>query len=190
MRERGISVTERTILDAKLERSFDMLDADGDGHIREADLVSLAAKLSEAFEANIPGTVSRLQDAFGVLWATDLKPMDIDDNGAIDREEWRDGIRLAVASDRDGFLKRMGAMLQAWLELCDTNANGCLSRDEYTTMYGRTLGLSSERLDEAFTALDINGDGSLSRDEIRAAVGEYYTSEERDTPGNWLFGPL
>jgi Ca2+-binding EF-hand superfamily protein len=57
-------------------------------------------------------------------------------------------------------------------------------------MYSRTLGLPPDSLNEAFTALDTDGDGHLSRTEIRTAVDEYYTSEEPDTPGNWLFGPF
>jgi Ca2+-binding EF-hand superfamily protein len=167
-----------------------MLDTDGDGNVREEDLLSLAAKLSEAFAANAPGTVAHLQNTFAALWETDLKKMDSDHNGTIDRDEWRAGIRHAVATDRDGFLDRMGAMVQAWLDMCDTDGDGNISRDEYITMYAKTLGLSPEHLDEAFTALDTNGSGTLSRAEIRTAVEEYYTSEENDTPGNRLFGPL
>lgn len=183
-------MSERTVLDIKLDRSFDMLDTDGDGRIRAEDVVSLAAKLGEVFGADSPGTVAHLRDTFAALWTTDIAPMDADLDGAIGRAEWRAGIRRAVADDRSGFLGRMGGMVQAWLELCDTDADGRITRAEYITMYSKTLGLPSEGLDEAFTALDIDGSGSLSREEIQTAVEEYYTSEERDTPGNWLFGPL
>ncbi|MFF8954425.1 EF-hand domain-containing protein [Streptomyces sp. NPDC014894] len=182
--------SERTVLDTKLDRSFDMLDTDGDGRIRAADLVCLAGRLGTAFGAGAPDAVGRLQHAFTVLWETDLQHMDADGNGAIDREEWRAGVRRAVAADREGFLDRMGAMLRVWLELCDTDADGRITRAEYTTMYGATLGLPSGPLNEAFTTLDIDGDGHLDGDELRAAVEEFYTSEATDTPGNWLFGPL
>ncbi|GAA2225742.1 hypothetical protein GCM10010232_08730 [Streptomyces amakusaensis] len=182
--------SERTVLDVKLDRSFDMLDTDGDGRIHEGDLVSLAARLGAAFGTRAPGTVVRLQESFTLLWETDLQHMDAEGKGAIDRAEWRAGVRRAVADDRDGFLDRMGAMLQVWLELCDTDADGRITRTEYTTMYGETLGLPPGPLNEAFTTLDIDGDGHLGGDELRAAVEEFYTSEATDTPGNWLFGPL
>lgn len=183
-------MSSRTILDDKLDRSFDMLDADRDGHIREADLVALAAKLGTAFDIHEPGAIARLEGSFATLWKTDLKQMDADQNGAIDRVEWRSGVRQAVASDRAGFLGRMDTMLQSWLELCDTDGDGLISRAEFITMYGRTLDLSPEQLAAAFTTLDTDGDGSLSKDEIRSAVEQYYTSEDPGAPGNSLFGPL
>lgn len=36
----------------------------------------------------------------------------------------------------------------------------------------------------------MDGDGNLGRDEIRRATEEFYTSEDPQSPGNWLFGNL
>ncbi|MFI5531953.1 EF-hand domain-containing protein [Kitasatospora sp. NPDC051853] len=183
-------MTTRTVLDQKLDRSFDMLDTDQDGHIREEDLISLASRLSSAFDSHSISVVARLEGAFAALWDIDLIPMDTAHKGSIDREEWRAGVRKAVATDRAGFLGRMNTMLRAWLELCDTDDDGWLSREQFITMYGRTLGLRQEKLEVAFTMLDTDGDGAISLNQVCHAVEEYYTSEEPDTPGNWLFGPL
>ncbi|GLF98939.1 EF-hand domain-containing protein [Streptomyces yaizuensis] len=183
-------MSERTVLDVKLDRSFDLLDTDGDGRIRASDLTVLASRLSAAFAATRPETVARLERAFTVLWTRDVRRMGTGGGDAVDREEWRRGVRRAVAEDRDGFLGRMGAMLQEWLDLCDADSDGGIGRTKFLTMYGRTLGLEPEQLHEAFTTLDIDGDGRLSREDIRGAVAEYYTSDATDTPGNWLFGPL
>ncbi|ANW17893.1 EF-hand domain-containing protein [Streptomyces clavuligerus] len=185
-----MSERERTVLDEKLDRSFGMLDTDGDGRIRERDLVCLAEKLNAAFSGGAPEAVARLERAFTVLWTTDLRPMDADGDEAIDRAEWSMGVRRAVADDRAGFLRRMGTVLQAWLALCDRDADGRIDRRAFTTMYGRTLGVPDAALTEAFTTLDIDGDGYVGHDEVRAAAEEYCTSESRDTPGNWLLGPL
>ncbi|MER6254189.1 EF-hand domain-containing protein [Streptomyces sp. NPDC001584] len=179
---------ERTILDTKLDRFFGMLDADDDGGIRESDVVSLATKLNAAVGADDPATLARLRDALGAVWSRDLKAMDTDGNGAIDAEEYRVGVRRSLETDADGFLGRMGTLMQEWTTLCDTDGNGVLDREEYAAMYGKTFGVPRQKLDEAFSKLDLNGDGVLSRDEISAAALQYFTSEEPDAPGNWLFG--
>ncbi|MFA7763470.1 hypothetical protein [Streptomyces sp. NRRL S-448] len=79
--------------------------------------------------------------------------MDTGGNGAVDAEEHRVGVRRSLETDADGFLGRMGTLMQEWTTLCDTDGNGVLSRDE-----------------------------------ISAAVLEYFTSEEPRSPGNWPFG--
>ncbi|MFI9000530.1 hypothetical protein [Streptomyces sp. NPDC053541] len=41
---------------------------------------------------------------------------------------------------------------------------------------------------EAFRHLDRDGDGTLTRAEVRTAVIEYFTSPDPNAPGNWYFG--
>ncbi len=41
-----------------------------------------------------------------------------------------------------------------------------------------------------FQRLDHDADGKLRQEEIRAAAVEYFTSEDPDADGNWLYGPL
>lgn len=183
-------MSERTVLDLKLDRSFDMLDANGDGRIGETDVISLAAKLGAAFSVADRERVDRLQQAFAELWASDLAGMDADGDGRISREEWRAGLRGSVARDREGFLGRMATMTRAWLALCDSDGDGHITRTEYVNAYTATLALPAERLHQAFTALDADGDGILSGDELINAVDDYYASEDPDAPGNQLFGPL
>ncbi|GAA2104503.1 hypothetical protein GCM10009801_80170 [Streptomyces albiaxialis] len=116
--------------------------------------------------------------------------MDADGNGAVDREEFIAGMRRSAAEDEGSYLKRLGAMVEAWMSVCDADDNGLIDQQEFTTMYTRTLGASPEDLAAAFTKLDLNGDGSLDAGEIRRATEEYHTSEDPQAPGNWLFGPF
>ncbi|MFJ2648002.1 EF-hand domain-containing protein [Streptomyces sp. NPDC087420] len=180
---------ERSVLDIKLDRFFELLDTDNDGGIRESDVVSLATTLSTAVGAQDPATEARLHAALGAIWSTDLKAMDTDGNGAIDAGEYRLGVRRSLQTDPHGFLGRMGTLMQAWTTLCDTDGDGVISRDEYAAMYGNTFGVPRQSLDEAFTKLDRDGDGVLSREEINAAVLDYFTSDDPNAPGNWIFGP-
>jgi Ca2+-binding EF-hand superfamily protein len=40
----------------------------------------------------------------------------------------------------------------------------------------------------AFAHLDLDGDGLLSRDEFVQLTEEYFTSDDPDAVGGWLFG--
>jgi hypothetical protein len=40
----------------------------------------------------------------------------------------------------------------------------------------------------AFPHLDLDGDGLLSRDEFVQLTEEYYTSDDPDAVGGWLYG--
>ncbi|WKX69087.1 EF-hand domain-containing protein [Streptomyces sp. XD-27] len=93
---------DENVLDIKLDRSFDMLDADGDGKLEEQDLLVLAGRLGGAFDVDAKGPIERLQRAFAALWEADLKNMDTDGTETIDREEFRSGVRRAVDVDREG----------------------------------------------------------------------------------------
>ncbi|KUL43830.1 hypothetical protein ADL22_13185 [Streptomyces sp. NRRL F-4489] len=179
------------ILDRKLLRAFAMLDTDGDGGLVEADLMVLAERLAGAFDmTGESAKIQRLKDAFRALWAMDLSPMDTDGNGYVDRQEFLTGMRKAATNDREGHLERLGLMVDAWMDICDTDGNGVIDEGEFLTMYTKTLGAAPDDLRTAFAKLDLDGNGVLDREEIRKATEEYYTSDDPQAPGNWLFGPF
>ncbi|WP_329448352.1 EF-hand domain-containing protein (plasmid) [Streptomyces sp. NBC_01426] len=179
------------VLDQKLGRAFAMLDVDGDGNLREDDLLSLSNRLAAAFDMSGDATkIARLRNAFTQLWTHDLSTMDADQDGLLDRAEFMSGMKKAVANDREGILQRLSVMVDAWMDICDTDGNGLIDEDEFQTMYIKSLGASPEDLKVAFAKLDTDGDGTLGREEIRRATEEYYTSEDPKAPGNWLFGAL
>ncbi|MFD9307254.1 EF-hand domain-containing protein [Streptomyces sp. NPDC060048] len=179
------------VLDQKLSRAFAMLDVDGDGHLREEDLLVLSERLAAAFGmSGDAAKIARLRGAHTQLWAQDLSPMDTDGDGQLDRAEFIAGLREAVANDLGGILGRLGVMVDAWMDICDTDDNGLIDENEYQTMLIKTMGGSPEDLKAAFAKLDADGDGTLSREEIRRATEEYWTSEDPNAPGNRLFGAL
>ncbi|WP_392895447.1 EF-hand domain-containing protein [Streptomyces sp. LN699] len=179
------------VLDMKLARAFAMLDVDGDGNLREEDLLALSNRLAAAFDMSGDATkIARLRESFTQLWAHDLSAMDADRDGLLDRSEFISGMRKAAANDREGLLQRLSVMVDAWMDICDTDGNGLIDEDEFQTMYIKSLGASPADLKVAFAKLDTDGDGTLGRDEIRRATEEYYTSEDPKAPGNWLFGNL
>lgn len=179
------------VLNRKLDRIFRFLDADGDGELRPEDVTVLAARLATAFDA--PGDrpkIEALERALDDIVRTDIMPMDADGSGGVDIREFASGFRRAVDTDPEAMLGRFDVMVDAWMNLADSDGNGVIDEAEFTRMYTMTLGVPAADLAVAFAKLDRDGNGTLDRAEIRTATREYYTSDDPSTPGNWLFGPM
>ncbi|SEL78665.1 EF-hand domain-containing protein [Streptacidiphilus jiangxiensis] len=184
-------ITVDGVLDRKLDRVYTMLDSDGDGGLVETDVTALADNLGAAFglPADSP-KVRALRASLAELWNADVRFMDSDGNGVVDRQEFIAGMRRSAADDREAYLDRLDVMVEAWMGICDADDNGLIDQHEFVTMYTRTLGASPTDLVLAFSELDLDGNGTLDREEIRKATEEYYTSDDPQAPGNWLFGPF
>jgi Ca2+-binding EF-hand superfamily protein len=52
------------------------------------------------------------------------------------------------------------------------------------------LGIDPTHSSDAFRRLDRDGSGKISKEEFRAAITEFYLSDDENAPGNWLLGPM
>lgn len=77
----------------------------------------------------------------------------------------------------------------AFMCIVDTTGDGSLDFDEYVRMYAG-LGIDLTHSSDAFRRLDRDGDGKISYEEFRAAITEFYLSDDENAPGNWLLGPM
>ncbi|MGW1767549.1 EF-hand domain-containing protein [Streptomyces sp. NPDC002073] len=178
-----------SVLDIKLDRSFDVFDSDRDGRLEKADVIGLSDKLAESLGV-APDAVNVLRDSLSDLWDTVFQRMDKNADGGVDRQEFRAAFRARIVTDQNRIWERIRNMSNAWTELADRDGDGMLSREEYTSLLHGMFRLPRETFDEAFNRLDVDGDGQLSREEISSAMKEYYTSEDYSARGNQFFGRL
>ncbi|MET9605239.1 EF-hand domain-containing protein [Streptomyces sp. NPDC006512] len=178
-----------SVLDIKLDRSFDVFDSDGDGRLEKSDVTALSDKLAESLGL-APDAVEGLRGSLADLWDTVFQRMDRNGDGGVDRQEFRTSFRARIVTDQNRIWERLRNMSNAWTELGDRDGDGMLSREEYTSLLHGMFRLPRETCDEAFNRLDVDGDGQLSRDEISSAMKEYYTSENHTARGNQFFGRL
>ncbi|WP_314250768.1 hypothetical protein [Streptomyces sp. DSM 40907] len=68
--------------------------------------------------------------------------------------------------------------------------DGLIGLDEYLLLSQAIGGVPAQQMQEAFHRLDRDGNGTLDPAEIDAAVVEFFTSEDPNAPGNWLYGPF
>jgi Ca2+-binding EF-hand superfamily protein len=81
----------------------------------------------------------------------------------------------------------MRPLAKATLELCNTDGDGQISREELRRVQ-RSLRMNPTDQDLAFTALDRDGDGLISLEELVQGIDEFYTSADPAAPGNLVFG--
>ncbi|WP_327381618.1 hypothetical protein [Streptomyces sp. NBC_01207] len=68
--------------------------------------------------------------------------------------------------------------------------DGLIGLDEYLLLSQAIGGVPAQQMKEAFHRLDRDGNGTLDPAEIDAAVVEFFTSDDPNAPGNWLYGPF
>ncbi|GAA4011369.1 hypothetical protein GCM10022247_37200 [Allokutzneria multivorans] len=178
-----------SVLSLKLRRMFDILDADRDGHLTAEDMPALADALAVPFAA-VPDKMRDLRAALSNIWDAHLSQMAEESGGRLSPAGYERGVRVAIAEDGESLVEALNDTVVAWFALFDTDDDGLISREEYVQIGGPLGGVSVEEMGQAFDRLDHDGDGELSIEEIRTAAAEYFTSDNPDADGNWLYGPL
>jgi Ca2+-binding EF-hand superfamily protein len=74
-------------------------------------------------------------------------------------------------------------------DLIDINGDGVIQKDEFKKFYG-IFKLNAVAAAETFKAIDTNKDGTLSADEFVTAGIDFFTSDDENSPYQFLFGPL
>lgn len=182
--------TDDTLLDQKIDTCFGHIDADGNGTLDREDLFTLGARLLAAFgEGPTSPKGTRLMDGMVTFWDAILAASDADGDGRITPEEYRAGMKGAFITSPDGFSRAFRPMLEAVCGLLDKDGDGEVDEEEFQ-VWQEVFRTAPEDRAAAFRALDADGSGRLSVDELLDAMHQYYTSRDPQAPGNVLYGPL
>ncbi|MEV3980266.1 EF-hand domain-containing protein [Nonomuraea sp. NPDC050227] len=177
------------LLNHKLDRAFDHIDANGNGVVEREDLLGLGARLLVGFgESPTSVTGNRLVGSFDGIWSTLSRALDRDGDSGIARTDFRGGMTAAfVTGDRYEPVFRPATVAVA--QLCDGDGDGLIRPGEFRTMLS-AFGTAYDDVDEAFDRLDREGRGALTVEELIRAAEDYYRSSDPNAAGNWLYGPL
>lgn len=181
-------VEAKDLLDRKFDVCFTHGDVNGNGFLEAADSLALAARvatyLGEPMDSH---KTQKLFQAFENFWKHVTIKMDTDNDGKISPEEWRKGLRKAFAEDPDGYKKGFHPVAQAIFSICDRDNDGSLEQSEFAKFH-QAFGCTPANSQLAFEHLDADGDGTLTVEELLNAWHEYYTSNDPNARGNWLYG--
>ena len=173
----------------KLTRYFQVYDVDDDGRIARPDFERVAENVRALYGADERSSAHRLiREGFLRGWEMLRASADADDNGGVDLGEWLsywDGVLAGGERYQDEVI----SVTERLLRVFDIDEDGVLGADEFCNFYG-IYGLKSALARRVFLDRDIDGDGSVTRQELLDMANEFYTSDDPDAPGNRLFGPL
>ena len=172
----------------KLTRYFNILDADGNGAFELADLNIIVARL--AATRGIPEG-SEMYEAIGagikLIWDYAREYGVSKDPNSVSLEDWLAHEDYILSSEelKENYMRKITRDV---FDLVDEDASGEISLVEYKKIMA-AFGVPDGLPEWSFKFLDLNGDGVLSKDEFVTLVEQFHLSDDRDAPGNYLFGP-
>jgi Ca2+-binding EF-hand superfamily protein len=167
----------------KINGVFQAMDADGDGFLDESDFRALTDRWLEV-RGGDPGSTGHLTLTSIMMgwWTTLHAAADQDRDDRVTLDEVLLVVDLLV--DMEGAVTRTA---DAMFDAVDENGDGHVSANEYRCMIEAWRGGATDT-DTVFHLLDLDGDGYLSRAEFRQLWTEFWTGDNQDAPGTWVFG--
>ncbi|GAA3144766.1 MULTISPECIES: EF-hand domain-containing protein [Nonomuraea] len=177
------------LLNHKLDRAFDHIDANGNGVVEREDLLGLGARILVGFgESPTSVTGARLVESFDRIWFTLSDALERDGDSGVARPDFLKGMTAAfVTGEHYDPVFRPATVAVA--ELCDGDRDGEVAMGEFRTLLS-AFGVAYDDVDQAFDRLDREARGLLTVEELVLAAADYYRSDDPNATGNWLFGPL
>ena len=173
----------------RLKKSFGFFDVNRSGYIDYDDTIAMAARITSAFGVAPDSAKGKtLTNGFEVFWHALLTELDLDGDRRISPDEYRTGMVSAFADADGGFERGLRPVVVAIIDVADTDDSGVLERAEFQRLQ-QAIGNPRADAAEAFTKLDRDGSGTLTREELVEAARDYHTGTDPDAASNWLFGP-
>ncbi|MEH2210439.1 EF-hand domain-containing protein [Nostoc sp.] len=182
-------VETQDLLDRKFDVCFTHADVNGNGILEQADVLALAARVATYLgEPMGSPKTQKLFQTFEHFWTHVQAKMDVDNDGQVTPEEWRNGLK-SFAEDSEAYKSAFHPLAKAIFTICDRDDNGFLEQSEFAKFH-QAFGCKAANSQLAFQKLDSNGNGQLTVDELLIAWQEYYTSSDQNAGGNWLYGDV
>ncbi|WP_073486891.1 EF-hand domain-containing protein [Streptoalloteichus hindustanus] len=179
-------MTVQDIIANKLERSFDALDADGNGYLEWSDYQKLADRYIEAYKLDRNDRRARALVAFCQMYWLDVLRHAGVDGDRLTKDQYVTATRLATIDTSRLNVTEGGA--HAIFDVVDTDGDNEISREEYARLARDVWRIDASDALEGFAKLDVDGDGAVSRHEFIRAVREHFLSNDPEAPGSLFFG--
>lgn len=173
----------------KLTRHFHVRDLDNDGFVEREDWEQCARNLA-AIRGWTPAS-PEYKDILAQhlhIWTNFWKPADTDNDGKVSLDEYlqlEEKQRSQVYFLKDIVSQLFGAIF----DIIDLDDDGEITLREYK-LYFKAWGLDEKTAEEAYSRLDLSGDGRISRGAFIQYGSNFFISDDPHVPGSWLFGSI
>ncbi|MGW1882320.1 EF-hand domain-containing protein [Streptomyces sp. NPDC001970] len=161
----------------KIAHRFAEFDQDGSGYIDREDFNRAAASLLAEF-----GTTARsdkgqaLYSGAEAFWQGMAGMADVDGDQRVTRQEFVTGAVKRLRDNPHRFAEIARPFLHAVIAIADVDGDGVTPSNAARVL--RVLGVEPDRCEAVARALDADGDGRISEDQILAAFAAYYVTPE------------
>ncbi|MCJ1681486.1 EF-hand domain-containing protein [Streptomyces sp. APSN-46.1] len=165
----------------KIASRFATFDQDGNGSIDREDFS--AAARSVLAEFGVAARSDKGQAVFAgaeAFWQGMAGIADVDGDQRVSREEFITGAAKRLRDSPERFAEIARPFLRAVVAVASDGASGAGATPEAVARVLRVLGIPAEPAGQVATALDADGDGRVSLDEILAAFAGYCGVEAPD----------
>ncbi|MFL7794197.1 MAG: EF-hand domain-containing protein [Anaerolineae bacterium] len=172
----------------KLTRFFNVWDTDDDGAITTKDPEQVAQNLAK-LQGLKPGSPEHEGFYSGLMsYQNDfLKAVDMDESGRVTLEEWL-AYHEEMLQDEKRFEGTVLMVIEVMFALMDRNGDGKITLEEYEECM-KALRIE-DFAEKALQKLDLNGNGTLSKEEVLKLTREFFYSDDPKARGNWALGPF
>jgi Ca2+-binding EF-hand superfamily protein len=173
----------------KMTHYFNVLDFDNNGKIEKDDFQAIGENLNILWGYK-EGTdkYARIMDKFGDSWEHFRDRVDYDEFDTATLEEWLSFADQHIINGSEEFFDTyVRDITRDIFNNFDNNGDGFISLDEYIDFF-MAYRIEIRYSAKSYTKLDLNSDDLLSRQEMLSAVDQFFRSDDKDAPGNWLFG--
>ncbi len=176
------------LITSKIERKFEVLDADRDGLVGWADYEGLIGRYLKAYQLGKDDRRARaLCACYQMYWLELLRHADVNGD-RLTKEQFVKANRLAsIDTSR---LNMVEGSAHAIFDVIDANGDNEIGKNEFARFLKDVWKADGADVIVTFAGLDTDGNGVISRQEFIRAMREYFYSSDQNAAGSLLFGRI